>query len=69
MLTSRAHLSISRITSTEGVVDGRIQIEIRWDGRKTTAIMSPEDFALAITGKSEVPCRVDEWKALRAKQP
>lgn len=64
MLTSRARLSISRITSNEPDQDCRIQIEIRWDRqRKTIVSVSPEEFAMALTGRSEVPCVVDEWEA------
>ncbi|EOB3108287.1 hypothetical protein ACIJH7_000204 [Yersinia enterocolitica] len=45
-------IDISRI----GGEEQRIEIVLRFGvGKTITAIMSPEDFALALTGRSEIP--------------
>ncbi len=47
-----ATIDISKI----GGEEQRIEIVLRFGvGKTITAIMSPEDFALAITGRSELP--------------
>ncbi|CNK68580.1 Uncharacterised protein [Yersinia mollaretii] len=47
-----ATIDISRI----GGEEQRIEIVLRFGvGKTITATMSPEDFALAITGRSELP--------------
>ncbi|WP_145518652.1 hypothetical protein [Yersinia mollaretii] len=47
-----ATIDISRVSGEEQ----RIEIVLRFGvGKTITATMSPEDFALAITGRSELP--------------
>jgi hypothetical protein len=50
-------LSISRTTSN--VVDPYVKLEIRdGDARRVIRVeMTMEDFALALTGRSDVPCQ------------
>lgn len=64
---SLSSLTISRATHNQ---DGdRIRIQVRVQGQILDFDMTPESFALAVTGLGEVPMSLERWRGRKEASP
>lgn len=64
---SPSSLTISRATHNQ---DGdRIRIQVRVQGQILDFDMTPESFALAVTGLGEVPMSLERWRGRKEASP